>query len=173
MSQQGFEPIQGYLARTRDELQKGSPLLLRKLVQSRPEPPHLRGTLGVPMLLDVSLEVFEVKVRQARDHLLQLAEVEDLEQPVRDQQIEPFEERLDLPLDALAQPLLADFLHLVRLVRICHHHVAAIRDQVLDLRASELVNFDRECQVNNTNYRIFQYPLESVIILLVHIFVVL
>lgn len=68
--EQCLEPVQRDLARAGHELQERGPLLLRKFVQSRPQPPDLRRALALPVLLHVSFQVLKVEVRQAGDHLL-------------------------------------------------------------------------------------------------------
>jgi len=79
------------------------------------------------------------------------------------------EEGLDLLLDALAQPVLADLLDLLLLVGVRDCLSASVRDEVLHLRAAELVDFDREVQLDHALDAVVQHPLQVAELGLVHV----
>jgi len=125
---------------------------------------------SLSVVFNISFQVVKIKIGKSTNHVLKFAKIEQLQQAVWNEELQPFEECFDLLFYALTQFLLAYFLYLLMFVLISHWNVASIGDEVLSLHSAELFYFDWEVLVYKVQYTVFQHPNKVALVCFVYVF---
>jgi hypothetical protein len=106
--------------------------------------------------------VLTVDVGQATDQEFKLAILEDLDELLRHDLIEPLKEVVDLLLDGVIELVESHLLDIVVLVLICYINLLAARNYLDFFGLSEVFHSLREDEAEAL-YRVFEAPLEVLV----------
>lgn len=151
---QALEALNRDLTAPRHELYKFGTLAVIKFFQGFEEPAHYRGICAVILIHSVLLEVHDyrllrmveltVDVGQATDQEFKLTVIENLDELLRHDLIEPLKEVVDLLLYGVIQLVKSHLLDIVVFILICHIYVLPTRHYLDFFGLSEVFHSFRE-----------------------------
>lgn len=156
-----------------DELDEGGSELHVEALEDFEEPYDYWIVFHIIYQFCISAEVLDVDGGASRDHNFQLFLIENLQQSMRHQFVQPCEKGLELQFDAGGHLGVGDQLDVLQLVLLCDGEVGAVGDQLLRLDLSEIVAVVGEGQLQEIfDGGVVEHPgqrFEVFVVLLLHV----